>query len=405
MDKLIAVLGIAVFLGMAVLLSNNRRKINWRLVVTGIGIQLVLAFLILNVDLFRIAADGVGNGIQYLLAGAKEGLAFVLGEELAKQKFVFAFVIGASIIFVGGITNILYHLGVLQWVVRGLAFLLRKSMGVSGVEALSTGAEVFLGQVESQLLVKNYIKNVTPSELLGIMAAAMATISGSALVAYVGLGINPTYLLMASFMTAPSALVIAKIMVPETDMAALERDATIADDETPAANWVEAAAEGAWQGLKVAANVMVQLILFIGLVYLANGLLGAILGNFGIDWRIQDIVGFFFTPVAWLMGIPWDEAVRVGPLLGTKTVLNEFIAYMDLAKMSSGPGALSPVTVMVTTIALCGSANLGSIGINIGGLSKMAPERKSDIARMGFKALMAATIASWLTAAIARLVM
>lgn len=405
MDKLIAVLGIAVFLGMAVLLSNNRRKINWRLVVTGIGIQLVLAFLILNVDLFRIAADGVGNGIQYLLAGAKEGLAFVLGEELAKQKFVFAFVIGASIIFVGGITNILYHLGVLQWVVRGLAFLLRKSMGVSGVEALSTGAEVFLGQVESQLLVKNYIKNVTPSELLGIMAAAMATISGSALVAYVGLGINPTYLLMASFMTAPSALVIAKIMVPETDMAALERDATIADDETPAANWVEAAAEGAWQGLKVAANVMVQLILFIGLVYLANGLLGAILGNFGIDWRIQDIVGFFFTPVAWLMGIPWDEAVRVGPLLGTKTVLNEFIAYMDLAKMSSGPGALSPVTVMVTTIALCGFANLGSIGINIGGLSKMAPERKSDIARMGFKALMAATIASWLTAAIARLVM
>jgi CNT family concentrative nucleoside transporter len=231
-------------------------------------------------------------------------------------------------------------------------------MGVSGVEALSTGAEVFLGQVESQLLVKNYIKNVTPSELLGIMAAAMATISGSALVAYVGLGINPTYLLMASFMTAPSALVVAKIMIPETDMEALDRDADLTADETPSANW-----------------------------------------------RIQDIVGFFFTPVAWLMGIPWDEAVRVGPLLGTKTVLNEFIAYIDLAKMSSGPGALSPVTVMVTTIALCGFANLGSIGINIGGLSKMAPERKSDIAKMGFKALMAATIASWMTAAIARLVM
>lgn len=403
MDKLIGLLGIAVILGMAVLLSNNRRAINWKLVLSGMGIQLVLAFLILNVPAVRSVFDGFGNGIQALLDCARQGAAFVFGEELAKTKFVFAIVIGASIVFVGALTSLAYHWGILQRIVRGLAFLLRRSMGVSGAEALSTGAEVFLGQVESQLLIKNYIAKVSQSELLGIMAAAMATISGSALVAYVGLGIDPTYLLMASFMTAPSALVVAKMMVPETDKNAASRETELTDDRT-AVNFIEAAADGGWQGFKVAANVMVQLIVFIGLVALVNLILSKILGQFGVSWTIQEIVGWFFTPVAWLLGIPWDEAVRVGPLLGTKTVLNEFIAYIELAKMSQA-GELSAKTQMITTVALCGFANLGSIGINIGGLSQMAPERKGDIAKMGLKALVAATMASWLTAAIAGLLM
>lgn len=403
MDKLIGLLGIAVILGIAVLLSNNRRAINWKLVLSGMGIQLVLAFLILNVPAVRSVFDGFGNGIQALLDCARQGAAFVFGEELAKTKFVFAIVIGASIVFVGALTSLAYHWGILQRIVRGLAFLLRRSMGVSGAEALSTGAEVFLGQVESQLLIKNYIAKVSQSELLGIMAAAMATISGSALVAYVGLGIDPTYLLMASFMTAPSALVVAKMMVPETDKNAASRETELTDDRT-AVNFIEAAADGGWQGFKVAANVMVQLIVFIGLVALVNLILSKILGQFGVSWTIQEIVGWFFTPVAWLIGIPWDEAVRVGPLLGTKTVLNEFIAYIELAKMSQA-GELSAKTQMITTVALCGFANLGSIGINIGGLSQMAPERKGDIAKMGLKALVAATMASWLTAAIAGLLM
>ncbi len=403
MDKLIGLLGIAVILGIAVLLSNNRRAINWKLVLSGMGIQLVLAFLILNVPAVRSVFDGFGNGIQALLDCARQGAAFVFGDELAKTKFVFAIVIGASIVFVGALTSLAYHWGILQRIVRGLAFLLRRSMGVSGAEALSTGAEVFLGQVESQLLIKNYIAKVSQSELLGIMAAAMATISGSALVAYVGLGIDPTYLLMASFMTAPSALVVAKMMVPETDKNAASRETELTDDRT-AVNFIEAAADGGWQGFKVAANVMVQLIVFIGLVALVNLILSKILGQFGVSWTIQEIVGWFFTPVAWLIGIPWDEAVRVGPLLGTKTVLNEFIAYIELAKMSQA-GELSAKTQMITTVALCGFANLGSIGINIGGLSQMAPERKGDIAKMGLKALVAATMASWLTAAIAGLLM
>lgn len=403
MDKLIGLLGVVVILGVAVLLSKDRRAINWKLVAAGMGIQLVLAFLILNVPQVRYVFDAMGGGIQALLDCARQGAAFVFGEELAKTKFVFAIVIGASIIFVGALTQLAYHWGILQRIVRGLAFLLQKSMGVSGAEALSTGAEVFLGQVESQLLIKHYIKKVSESELLGIMAAAMATISGSALVAYVGLGINPTYLLMASFMTAPSALVMAKILVPEKDKDALTRSAELSDERT-SENAIDAVADGGWQGFKVAANVMVQLIVFIGLVTLVNLILSKFLGLFGVSWTIQEIVGWFFTPVAWLLGIPWDEAVRVGPLLGTKTVLNEFIAYIELSKLSAA-GALSAKTQMITTVALCGFANLGSIGINIGGLSQMAPERKGDIARMGLKALLAATLASWVTAAIAGLLM
>lgn len=403
MDKLQALLGICMILGACFLASADRRKINWRLVATGLSLQIALAVLILKVPQARLFFDWLGGGIQALLDCAKDGAAFVFGEELAKTKFVFAITIGASIVFVGALTSLAYHFGILQRVVRGLAFLLKKSMGVSGAEALSTGAEVFLGQVESQLLISKYIKQLSQSELLGVMAAAMATISGSALVAYVGLGIDPTYLMMASFMTAPSALVIAKMLLPEADESALAREVEL-EDGPKAANAIEAAADGGWQGFKVAANVMVQLVVFIALVSLLNLLLSSVLGQFGVSWRIQDIFGVFFTPVAWLLGIPWDEACRVGPLLATKTILNEFIAYIDLAAMKSGASALSDKTQLITTVALCGFANLGSIGINIGGLSKMAPERKSDIARMGIKALIAATLASWLTAAIAGLI-
>ena len=402
MDKLQALLGILAILGVCVLASNNRKAINWRLVGAGLGLQLLLAILILKVPAARHFFDWMGDGIQALLDCAKNGAAFVVGDELAKTKFVFAITIGASIIFVGALTSMAYHLGLLQKVVKVLASLLRKSMGVSGAEALSTGAEVFLGQVESQLLIGKYIKHLSQSELLGIMTAAMATISGSALVAYVGLGIDPTYLMMASFMTAPAALVVAKILLPETDKEALDREVQLQEGEQTV-NLIEAAADGGWQGYQVAANVMVQLIVFIGLVTLANMLLSNLLSHFGLTYRIQDIIGVAFTPVAWLLGIPWDEAVRVGPLLATKSILNEFIAYIDLAAMKTGANALSEKTQLVTTIALCGFANLASIGINIGGLSKMAPERKADIARMGWKALCAATLAGWLSAAIASL--
>lgn len=401
MQNMTGLLGIAVILAAAWLMSNNRRMINWRTVGVGLLLQVVLAFLILKVPPVRHAFDWLGNGIQGLLDSAKEGAAFVFGKELVKERFVFALVIGSSIIFVGALTSLAYHWGILQRVVKVFGYVFR-TMGVSGVEAVSTGAETVLGQVESQVLISRYIGGLTLSEMLGVMTAAMATVSGSAMVAYVALGIHPTYLLMASFMTAFSALVVAKMLVPETDPDAAKRDAVLQDDRK-SVNFIDAIADGAADGLKVALNVMTQLIAFIALVYLANKALGAVLGVFGLQAGIQDILGFFFAPVAWLIGVPADEVMRVSPLLGTKTVLNEFIAYMDLAPMLTGENALSVRTQVITTVALCGFANLGSIGINIGGLSQMAPERKGDIARLGFKALVAATMAGWLSAAIAGL--
>lgn len=402
MEQLTGLLGIAVILAGCYLMSENRRRINWRLVGVGLTLQVVLAFLILKVPMVRHAFDALGNGIQGLLDSAREGAAFVFGDELVKGRFVFAIIIGSSIIFMGALTSLAYHWGILQRVVRAFGFMFRRSMGISGAESLSTAAEIFLGQVESQMLISRYINLLSRSELLGVMATAMATVSGSALVAYVGLGIHPTYLLMASFMTAPAALVVSKMLVPETDAEALTREVTLADDRK-SVNFIDAISDGAAEGLKVAVNVMTQLIAFIAVVYLANTLLSAVLGSFGLQYRIQDIIGWLFVPVAWLIGIPPEEVFRVAPLLGTKTVLNEFIAYMDLAKLMAGPEALSVRAQVITTVALCGFANLGSIGINIGGLSQMAPGRKADIARMGFKALVAATVAGWLSAAIAGL--
>lgn len=404
MDKVSAILGIFAILGFCVLISKDRRKINYRLCLTGMGLLFALAFLILRVEFVREIFNLMGNGVQRLLDGAKEGAAFVVGEELAKTKFIFAVAISASIIFVGALTSLAYHYGLLQRVVRVLAFLLRRSMGVSGPEGLSAGAEAFLGQVESQLLICRYISQLTQSELLSVMATAMATISGSALVAYLALGIDATYLLMASFMTVPAALVVSKIMWPETDLEALNREATLTEERT-SVNAIDAIADGAAQGAKVAANVMVQLVAFIALVWIINHALAGVLGYWGLSWTIQDIFGVLFTPIAWLIGVPWDECFVVGKLLATKTILNEYVAYMDVASIMKGDSPLSPRTLMITTVALCGFANFASVGINIGGLSAMAPERKGDIARMGMKALLAATLASWLTGAVAGLMM
>lgn len=404
MDKLIGLLGILAILGFCVLFSADRKRINWRLVCTGLIVQLVLAFLILKCQPVSYGFEMAGNGIQKLLDSAKEGAAFIVGDELAKGKFIFAIVIGASIIFVGSLTSLAYHFGIVQWVVRRLGFLLQRSMGVSGAEGLSAAAEVFLGQVESQLLISRYISKLTKSELHSVMATAMATVSGSALVAYIALGMNPTYLLMASILTAPAALVVSKILLPELEPEKVQASVDLVEQPT-SENFVDAIADGASQGAKVAMNVMVQLVAFIALVALVNTLMGGALGVFGITWTIKDIFGVVLTPVAFLLGVPWGESFEVGKLLATKVMLNEYIAYVDLKGLMVGTNPLCARTQMIATVALCGFANLGSIGINIGGLATMAPERKGEIARMGVKAMISATIACWMTGAIAGLFM
>jgi CNT family concentrative nucleoside transporter len=404
MDKLIAVFGIAAFLGLAVILSNNRRRISWRLVGGGIGLQLLLAFVIFKVPAAQSVCQAIGDGIQKLLDYALEGASFVVGEKYARGEFIFFVRVGASIIFISALMSLAYYLGIMQRVVRFFAFIFQKTMGVSGPEALSTAAEIFIGQVESQVLIKPYIPKLTNSELLSVMSTAMATISGSALVAYVAMGINPVYLLMASFITAPSALVIAKIMYPETEQARVAEQADLTVPQV-AANPIDALALGAAQGARIAMNVMIMLVAAVAFVALVNGGLGWVLAKVGLSWQIQDIFAVVFMPAAWLMGVPWNECFEVGRLIAIKVILNEYIAYGELAPVLAGKGAyvLSAKTQMIASVALCGFANLGSIAINIGGLSEMAPERRADIARLGFKALVAATLASWLSAAIAGL--
>ena len=401
---MMAIVGIAAVLGAAYLMSNNRKAINWKMVFTGIALQFVFALLILKVPGGREVCQWIGDGIQKLLDFAMEGATFVFGEKLAKGEFVFFIRVGASIIFMSALTSLAYYLGILQRIVKLLAKLMTKTMHVSGPEALSAGAEIFIGQVEAQLVIKPYISKLTSSELLSVMATAMATISGSILVAYVAMGINPGYLLAASFMTAPSALVIAKMMYPETDRKALEQHVEMVVPKT-GDDPIDALANGATEGAKVAANVMIMLIAAVAFVAMLNWILGQGLGLFGLNWTIQDIFGAIFTPVAWLLGVPWDEAFHVGRLMATKTLLNEFIAYSELSPViaGNGPYVLSGKSQLIATVALCGFANLGSIAICIGGLGAMAPERRGEIAKLGVKALVAATLASWLTAALAGL--
>lgn len=404
MGSLVGILGIVVVLATCYLMSNNRRAISWRLVAAGIGLQVVFALLILKVPGGREVCAFLGDGIQKLLDFALEGATFVVGEKYAKGEFIFLVRVGASIIFMSALTSLAYYLGILQRIVKALAKLMTKTMGVSGAEALSAGAEVFIGQVEAQLVIKPYIARLTNSEILSVMSCAMATISGGILIAYVAMGISPEILLAASFMTAPSALVIAKMLYPETDRKALEAQVEMEVPKT-GANPIDALANGATEGAKIAANVMVMLIAAVAFVAMLNWFLAQGLGLFGISWQVQDIFGALFTPVAWLLGVPWDEAFQVGRLMAVKTLLNEFIAYSELAPVIAGNGAyvLSAKSQLIATVALCGFANLGSIAINIGGLGAMAPERRSDIAKLGVKALVAATLASWLTAAIAGL--
>jgi CNT family concentrative nucleoside transporter len=284
---------------------------------------------------------------------------------------------------------------------------LMRTMGISGPEALSTAAAIFVGQVECQVLIRPYIKTLSPSQLFTSMSAAMATISGSALLAYTALGMPAPWLLAASIMSASGGLVIAKIIWPETDKSVLSGAVEMAEEADKPVNAFDAMAKGAMTGWNIVQNVMVMVLGAVAFIALVNGILAASIHIFGGHaLQIQDLAGYFFTPVAWLIGVPWHECFHVGRLMATEMLLNEFVSYTELAKVMHGTASytLAPATQMIATVALCGFANLGSIGINIGGLGAMAPERRGEIARMGFKALIAANLATWLTAAVVGLV-
>lgn len=395
--RFVSLLGMLVLLLIAWSLSNNRRKIPWRTVITGTLLQLVFAVLILKTTPGRLFFDKLTVWVTTLLGFSDAGATFVFGEGF--REHFFAFSVLPTIIFFSSLITVFYYLGVLQWVVKIFAKIMMKVMGTSGAESLASAVNVFVGQTEAPLLIRPYVPSLTQSELMAVMTGGFANIAGGVLAAYVGMGVSAGHLIASSVMSAPASLLMAKLMFPERDVSATAGAVTI-EVERPWANVIDAAAEGAAEGLKLALNVAAMLIAFIAVIALINSMLSGIAGWFGYTMTLESIFGFIFRPLAWVMGVPWAEADKVGSLLGIKTVVNEFVGYARLQEMVAA-GELSERARIIATYALCGFANFSSIAIQIGGIGAMAPERKHDLARLGLKAMIAGSLATFQTATIA----
>ncbi len=407
MDRFVGVLGLFVLLGIAWCLSTNRSRVNWRLVVFGTLLQLFFAVLILRTAMGRSVFDAAGRIVTAFLDFTDEGSAFIFGEGF-REHFM-AFKVLPTIIFFSSFITVLYYLGVLQVLVRGFAWVMMRLLRTSGAESLSASANIFVGQTEAPLLIRPYVAQMTQSELMAVMTGGFATIAGGVLVAYVEL-LRESFpdiaghLLAASVMSAPAALVMAKLMIPETEESLTAGEVRV-EVERPWANVIDAAADGAGAGLKLALNVAAMLLAFLGLLALINAMLGWAGGLVGfpqltLDW----ILGVLFSPLAWVMGVPWSEARDVGALLGLKTGANEFVAYTRMGEMLA-EGGLSERSQVISAYALCGFANFSSIAIQIGGIGGIAPERRSDIAKLGMRAMVAGSLACFQTATIAGLLL
>ncbi|MBE8965707.1 NupC/NupG family nucleoside CNT transporter [Nostocales cyanobacterium LEGE 12452] len=398
MERAISALGILVFLSICYAFSVNRRAVRWRIVAWGLGLEFVFALVILKtawgLNVFKSLGDIVGQFLAFSDVGAK----FVFGENF-KDHF-FAFQVLPTIIFFSAFISVLYYYGILQRVVNVMAWVMMKTMKTSGSESLSCAGNIFLGPTESALMVKPYIANMTQSELHAVMTGGFATIAAGVLGAYLSFGIPAEHLIAAFFMTAPTSLVVSKLLYPETEVSETVGKAK-AYIETNYVNVIDAATTGAIDGVKLAVNVGVMIIAFLGLLAALNALLGWLGAFVGLQQlSLQWILSFIMAPVAWLMGIPWADCRQVGALLGTKTILNEFIAFLDLKALIES-GKISQRAVIITTYALCNFANIGSIGITIGGIAGIAPNRQHDLARMGVRSMIGGLLAGFITACIA----
>jgi len=399
---LIAFLGMLVMLGIAWALSTNRRAIRWRTVVTGTALQFAFALLILKTAWGQAAFAGATTAVTAFLDFTDAGASFIFGPGF--EEHFFAFKVLPTIIFFSSFITILYYLGLIQWVVKGFARVMMFVMGTSGAESLSASGNIFVGQTEAPLLIRPYVGSMTMSELMAVMTGGFATIAGGVLAAYVGMGVPAGHLIAASVMSAPAALVMAKMMFPETEESLTAGDVKL-DVEKPWANVIDAAAEGAGAGLKLALNVGAMLLAFIALIAMVNGLLGHVGGWFGYEGlTLELMLGWVFAPLAFLMGVPWAEASEVGSLLGIKTVVNEFVGYAEMEEMVAA-GLISERSEIIATYALCGFSNFSSIAIQIGGIGGIAPERKQDLARLGLRAMVAGSLACFQTATIAGLLL
>ncbi len=391
-------------IGIAWLASSNRRAIPWKTVAWGLGIQFALGLVLLRTNVGQTFFSGVSVGVGRLLNYTNAGTQFVFGP-LFEVGFSFALGVLPIIIFMGSLFSIFYHLGWVQWVVRGLAAVLARSMKLSGAESLAAVANIFVGMVESCLIIKPYIERMTRSELFTAMTLGMSTVAGSVLLAYVNIlggGAFAGHLVTASILSAPAGLVLAKIMIPETD-----HPVTMAGVQLPVensgGNIIDAAAEGALNAMKLAAYVGATLIAFVALIAMANDLLGGIGSLLGIrDLTLQKGLGIVLAPLAFLMGVPWQDAPTVGSLLGIKTVLNEFLAYQQLGHAMAA-GELTERSRIIASYALCGFANFGSLAILLGGIGGMVPGRRHEVSSLGLRAILSGSLASFMTACLAGL--
>lgn len=401
----IGIVGIVFIFALAFALSNNRKAINHRTIGVGLLIQVLLAIFILKTPIGKSVFTALGKVVQKLLQFSDKGAEFIFGplardaqmQEVFGQNFIFFFRVMPTIIFIAVLVKIFYHIGVLQWIIKQIAKGMHYLMNVSGSEALSNISSAFVGQVEAQLMIGPYVKGMTNSELLASMTGSMACIAGGVMATYIQMGIDASSLLAASIMAAPGALVISKIVWPETEVS--ETAGTVKlEVKKENANLLDAISQGASEGLGVALNVVAMLLGFLALIYLFDFILGSIGGLMGLKLSLETLLGYLFSGFAYIMGVPSQDVQAVGGLMGTKLVVNEFVGYLHLKDIA---GTLQPVSVVIATFALCGFANFSSIAIQVGGIGKIAPSRRQDLAKLGLKALICGTLANYLSATIA----
>jgi CNT family concentrative nucleoside transporter len=398
-------LGILAVLLAAYLGSTDRKRIRWRTVGWGLGLQITFAFLVLRFDYGQKAMAWAGDVVKSMLASTYAGTKVLfgpLGVPDGSMGSIFAFQVLPTIIFISAFFAVLYHIGLMQIIIRGMAWVMLKTMRISGAESMNVAASIFMGQTEAPLTIRPFLSKATRSELMTIMTSGMAHVSGGIMAMYIAQGVEARHLLSAVIMTSPGTILMAKMLVPETSVPATEGKVVIPKDELHKdENLIGAIARGTIDGGKLAMNVGIMLISFLALVALLDSLLLWTHGLAYMHWvpgSLGQILGFLFAPVAWLIGVPWHDCGAIGNLLGTRMALNEVIAYISLGAQKA---ALAPRSFTIATFALCGFANLGSIGMQIGGIGALVPERRNDLAKLGFRAMLAGTMANLISASIA----
>ena len=406
MARFTGILGLLTMLGLAYAFSTNRRAISKKTVVWGLSLQVVFAIFVLKIEFGRRLFEKAGDAVNRLLGYSFEGSKFVFGGLGAQEKpmgFFFAFQVLPTVIFIAAFFAVLYHYGIMQFIIKLAAKVMTRFMGASGAESLNVAASIFMGQTEAPLTIRPFLPDLTRSELMTVMTSGMAHVSGGIMAAYIFFGIEPKHLLSAVIMTAPGAILISKMLVPETEVPKTAGRVVMSEEEVSAEkseNLLGAIARGTTDGLGLALNIAAMLIAFLALIALANGLLGGIHNRLGVWFpaSLQQIFGTLFAPVAWVIGIPWRDCSAIGNLLGTRMVLNELVAFSMLGPQKA---MLDPRSFTIATFALCGFANLSSIGIQLGGIGALAPNKRGELARLGIRAMLAGTMANLMSASIA----